>query len=156
MVRVRETTGRLWRSYSVAAVVVALGVALSLLSPRFLQVGNLLNVLTNAAVIAIVGLGMTLAIASGNFDLSVGATAAFSACIAFTLVPVAGEAAAVAASDALRARGLWVPAIRPPTVPAGSSRLRITFSAAHESADVDRLLEALAALAVTTPGTHAS
>ena len=90
MVRVRETTGRLWRSYSIAAVVVALGVALSLLSPRFLQVGNLLNVLTNAAVIAIVGLGMTLAIASGNFDLSVGATAAFSACIAFTLVPTVG------------------------------------------------------------------
>ncbi len=56
------------------------------------------------------------------------------------------EAAALAASEALRAQGLWVPAIRPPTVPAGSSRLRITFSAAHEAADVDRLLEALAAL----------
>jgi len=65
------------------------------------------------------------------------------------------EAAAVAASDALRARGLWVPAIRPPTVPAGSSRLRITFSAAHEPADVDRLLEALAALPATAPQTHA-
>ena len=56
------------------------------------------------------------------------------------------ESAAVAASDALRARGLWVPAIRPPTVPAGSSRLRITFSAAHAEADVDRLVEALASL----------
>jgi 8-amino-7-oxononanoate synthase len=56
------------------------------------------------------------------------------------------EAAAVAASEALRARGLWAPAIRPPTVPAGTSRLRITFSAAHSSADVDRLLDALASL----------
>jgi 8-amino-7-oxononanoate synthase len=56
------------------------------------------------------------------------------------------EAAAVTASDALRAQGLWVPAIRPPTVPAGSSRLRITFSAAHEPADVDRLLAALGRL----------
>jgi 8-amino-7-oxononanoate synthase len=59
------------------------------------------------------------------------------------------EAAAVAASDALRSRGLWVPAIRPPTVPAGSSRLRITFSAAHETTDVERLLEALASLPAT-------
>ena len=56
------------------------------------------------------------------------------------------EAAALAASDALVAAGIWVPAIRPPTVPAGASRLRITFSAAHTDADVDRLLEALAAL----------
>jgi len=56
------------------------------------------------------------------------------------------EAASVAASDALRARGVWVPAIRPPTVPRGSARLRITFSAAHETADVERLLGALAEL----------
>jgi 8-amino-7-oxononanoate synthase len=61
------------------------------------------------------------------------------------------EAAAVAASDALCSRGLWVPAIRPPTVPAGSSRLRITFSAAHEAADVEQLLEALASLPATAP-----
>ncbi len=64
-------------------------------------------------------------------------------------VVLGSEADAVAASDALRARGLWVPAIRPPTVPAGSSRLRITFSAAHEASDVDRLLEALASLPAT-------
>jgi 8-amino-7-oxononanoate synthase len=56
------------------------------------------------------------------------------------------EAAALAASDTLLAAGIWVPAIRPPTVPAGTSRLRITFSAAHTDADVDRLLEALATL----------
>ena len=95
MAGARETAGRLWRSYSVAVVVLALGVILSLLTPSFLMAGNLMNVLTNAAVIAIVGLGMTLAIASGNFDLSVGATAAFSACIAFTLVPVVGVPVAI-------------------------------------------------------------
>jgi 8-amino-7-oxononanoate synthase len=61
-------------------------------------------------------------------------------------VVLGSEAAAVSASEVLRAHGLWVPAIRPPTVPTGSARLRITFSAAHETSDVDRLLGALAAL----------
>ena len=53
------------------------------------------------------------------------------------------ESAALAVDAALHARGLWVPAIRPPTVPAGRSRLRITFSAHHSDDDVARLLDAL-------------
>lgn len=43
----------------------------------------------------------------------------------------------------LRERGLWVTAIRPPTVPTGSARLRITLTAAHTESDIDALLEAL-------------
>lgn len=56
------------------------------------------------------------------------------------------EARALNAARALEARGLLVSAIRPPTVPDGSARLRITLSAAHSEADVDRLLEALSEL----------
>ncbi|CAI0833429.1 8-amino-7-oxononanoate synthase [Serratia ficaria] len=43
----------------------------------------------------------------------------------------------------LRERGLWVSAIRPPTVPPGGARLRITLTAAHRPQDIDRLLEVL-------------
>ena len=55
--------------------------------------------------------------------------------------------AALAVMEGLRERGLWVPAIRPPTVAEGTSRLRIALSAAHGESDVDRLLQALAELA---------
>ncbi|MFN3716317.1 MAG: aminotransferase class I/II-fold pyridoxal phosphate-dependent enzyme [Thiobacillus sp.] len=57
---------------------------------------------------------------------------------------VVGEnAEAVRLSRALLARGLLVPAIRAPTVPAGAARLRITLSSAHSDDDVARLMEAL-------------
>jgi 8-amino-7-oxononanoate synthase len=49
-------------------------------------------------------------------------------------------------SDALLEKGFLIGAVRPPTVPQGSARLRITFSAGHEEADVDRLLDALGEL----------
>ncbi|MFC3532689.1 8-amino-7-oxononanoate synthase [Vogesella facilis] len=46
-------------------------------------------------------------------------------------------------AEQLRARGIWVPAIRPPTVPAGSARLRVSLSAGHTRDDVAELLAAL-------------
>lgn len=56
-----------------------------------------------------------------------------------------GEAGrAVAISEHLKIKGFLVGAIRPPTVPAGTSRLRITLSASHSEAQVDQLLDALA------------
>ena len=54
---------------------------------------------------------------------------------------------ALAAMEGLRLGGIWVPAIRPPTVPEGTARLRIALSAAHTEADIDLLIDALAALA---------
>jgi 8-amino-7-oxononanoate synthase len=57
---------------------------------------------------------------------------------------ILGDAArALRASAALEKRGFLVSAIRPPTVSAGSARLRVTFSAAHEESQVDALLHAL-------------
>ncbi|MFT4996806.1 MAG: 8-amino-7-oxononanoate synthase [Chitinophagales bacterium] len=54
--------------------------------------------------------------------------------------------AALVLSAGLEAKGIWVSAIRPPTVPAGSARLRITLSAVHSKQQVEQLLQALAEL----------
>ncbi|HRD48306.1 MAG: 8-amino-7-oxononanoate synthase [Candidatus Competibacter sp.] len=56
---------------------------------------------------------------------------------------IGGNDAAVQLAERLFAHGLWVPAIRPPTVPVGAARLRITLSAAHSEAQVDALTAAL-------------
>ena len=58
-------------------------------------------------------------------------------------IVIGEEDAAVAASEALLARGLLVPAIRPPTVAPGTSRLRIALSSAHTTAQVQELMAAL-------------
>jgi 8-amino-7-oxononanoate synthase len=63
----------------------------------------------------------------------------------FPLVLGSPEAALKAAAR-LRGRGIWAKAIRPPTVPEGTSRLRFTLSAAHTQAHLDEALDAIAAL----------
>jgi 8-amino-7-oxononanoate synthase len=58
-------------------------------------------------------------------------------------VIIADNAATIATGQALMAQGFWVGAIRPPTVPAGPARLRITLSAAHSETQVDQLATTL-------------
>ena len=59
-------------------------------------------------------------------------------------IGVGDSARALKLSALLRERGLLVGAIRPPTVPAGSARLRVTLSAAHSEEQLESLLSALA------------
>ncbi len=66
-------------------------------------------------------------------------------------VVLGDSARAVLVSEKLFDAGFWVAAIRPPTVPRASARLRITLSAAHSEQQVDALLEALAAALRATP-----
>jgi 8-amino-7-oxononanoate synthase len=74
-------------------------------------------------------------------DRLAGRLAPFPGAIAPVIL--GSDAAALAAAKALRTRGLFVPAIRPPTVPEGSARLRVTLSSEHTAADIDELANAL-------------
>lgn len=56
---------------------------------------------------------------------------------------IGSNQAALDVAAGLAQRGIWVPAIRPPTVPVGTARLRISLSASHTEADVDQLVQAL-------------
>ena len=57
-----------------------------------------------------------------------------------------GDADTLAGSRLLEARGILAVAIRPPTVPPGTGRLRLALSAAHSDADLDQLVHAFQAL----------
>lgn len=64
-------------------------------------------------------------------------------CTAIQPLIVGENQATLDLSAALRSRGCWITAIRPPTVPPGTARLRITLNASHQPQDIDLLLESL-------------
>ena len=76
---------------------IALCIATTLLTDRFLSPINLNNILVQSSVMAVIAMGMTFVIIGGGFDLSVGSTAALSACTAAMVMLEAGIAAGVVA-----------------------------------------------------------
>jgi 8-amino-7-oxononanoate synthase len=62
-------------------------------------------------------------------------------------VVIGGNEATLKVADALLERGIWAPAIRPPTVPEGKARLRISLSASHGEMQIDELIGALSDIA---------
>ena len=66
-----------------------------------------------------------------------------ASCTPIQPVILGSNANALAAAKLLNKMGYWIPAIRPPTVPAGSARLRITFSANHSIEELKNLIQAL-------------
>jgi ribose transport system permease protein len=75
----------------------ALCVVTTLLTDRFLSPINLNNILVQSSIMAVIAMGMTFVIIGGGFDLSVGSTAALSACVAAMVMLQAGIAAGVIA-----------------------------------------------------------
>ncbi|WP_342045080.1 ABC transporter permease [Bacillus sp. OTU530] len=75
----------LWNQYSTIVILVLMSVVLSVLTPNFLEVNNLLNVLKQISIIAILAAGMTFVILTGGIDLSVGSTVALSGVISVML-----------------------------------------------------------------------
>ena len=76
-------------------------------------------------------------------EMSFTQWAKISSCTPIQPVVLGSNANALLAAKLLDEAGYWIPAIRPPTVPLGSARLRITFSASHHEDDLYRLMKTL-------------
>jgi ribose transport system permease protein len=79
-----------WAGQIPLATLLVLGLVISLLTDRFLTTLNITNVLVQAAVIAVVAMGMTFVILGGGFDLSVGSTVAMTGCVAAAVMMETG------------------------------------------------------------------
>lgn len=78
------------KNYSGILLLLALCTLISFLSPHFLQTSNIINILRQAALLNILGVGMTLVIITGGIDLSNGAVLALSSCVAALILKKMG------------------------------------------------------------------
>lgn len=88
--------GRLFESYFIYVVAAVTFAVFAILTPNILTGANIVNLLTNAAMVAIAAAGMTFAITGGGFDLSIGSVLALTTCVLGKLVPHLGAWGAVA------------------------------------------------------------
>lgn len=93
-----EACGRTLRRYAIFIILAALIVFFDFAEPAFLRVNNLFSVLQSVAVVALLGVGVTVTLAVDGFDLSVGSIAAFTLMMAsYAMVVLAFGAAATVA-----------------------------------------------------------
>ena len=79
-----------WERFGILGILTLTLLVFSILTPNILAVGNLLTVLCRSAIVAIPAMGMTFAICSGGFDLSVGSVVGLSTCAWAATLPVFG------------------------------------------------------------------
>ena len=83
---VSARAGRFFADYGVLVVLLVLIVAMALATPHFLTIANLINVLRQVSINAVIACGMTLIIITGGIDLSVGSLVAMASCLAMLTI----------------------------------------------------------------------
>jgi len=89
----RKRTGMFWyywERFGILAILAVTLIVFAMLVPKILNIGNLLTVVCRSAIVAIPAMGMTFAICSGGFDLSVGSIVGLSTCTWAAAVPAVG------------------------------------------------------------------
>jgi len=79
-----------WENFGILAILALTFLVFSILTPNMLTAGTLLTILCRSAIVAIPAMGMTFAICSGGFDLSVGSVVGLSTCVWAGTLPVFG------------------------------------------------------------------
>ena len=134
--------GRALRRYAIFIILAALIVFFDFAEPAFLRVNNLFSVLQSVAVVALLGIGVTVTLAVDGFDLSVGSIAAFTLMMASYAMVVLqfGAAATVAlrACDRRRDRARQWPAHRRPSNPRSPGDARHDVPARRAAAHPER------------------
>ena len=81
----------LWSEYSVIIAFLIIFIAASIISPRFLDINNQINILMQVSIIGIIALGMTVVMISGGIDLSVGSVLALTGVMTILALNASGS-----------------------------------------------------------------